>query len=147
MPTFGHSENPFATEEFDLEFADLKAHQVVSEHYRSYTDPGSGPVMDFIRSGGSDSAALQMAGRLVFQALVDDDGLSVDADKPVRGEDEDDGSWDNRLDEWNNRERWSSKRRFSTVVYGQNYKLAGSAVIELAEWIAKKAVGRPTKAL
>lgn len=166
VPVFGAGVDHSATLQFEVEYLDVTTREVEREKFTSWEDPGSGPVVTYLRGArADDQAAVQLAGALIFRALVDDDGLSSDYVLPTKP----DENWEQTLTEWaaeggqgeppeweplldhrydnrwDDREQWSSARRFAYLASSSRYKVPAKVITELADWIAHRAVARPTK--
>jgi hypothetical protein len=132
IPVFGKGPKdetrPVGIEVYDTIDA---ANEVVK--FLTYIDPGSGVVLSFMRAKTQDQK-LAAATRVVYSALVDTDGLSLDFDGTVEE--------DPRLTD---REQWSSRRRFAFFVESDRYRILSTVIEELAEWSVREAfAGRPT---
>jgi hypothetical protein len=131
VPVFGADAPLEDTVEFAVEAMHVPTGERIRHHFTAWRDPGAGPVLSFIRAAGD--AQMNAAARLIWHALVDDDGLP-ESYRPMPGEDR-----DARLDDV---EQWSSRRRFTRLVESPDDRIAGAVLEQLADWIARAALTR-----
>lgn len=133
IPVFGADTDLEGTIEFAVEALHVPTGERVQHRFRAWRDPGPEFVLAFIRSGGSDEAAMHAGALLLNRALVDNDGISVTATPEGLG-----AGWDDAP------EAWSSKRRFTHLVSAEDseYRVAAMMLIDLAGWLAKEAFNR-----
>lgn len=133
VPVFGAGTDLEGTLEFAVEALHVPTGERVQHRFRAWRDPGPEFVLAFIRSGGSDEAAMHAGALLLNRALVDHDGISVNATPDTLG-----GKWSDNPDDW------SSKRRFTHLVSAPDseFRVAAMMLIDLAGWLAKEAFNR-----
>lgn len=132
-----------ATYLFRLEVLNSATDLVERPRFRSYVDPGADAVLLYLRSRGDEDARVRMAGQLIFEALVDTDGLPHGYVAPPPTEADPEPEVDPRL---HDRAQWSSRRRFVALIEAPHYRVHSSVIVELAETMVGKAFkrgGRP----
>lgn len=133
-PVFGVTGNLAATRPFAVEVYHVPTQATEQWHFTAWVDPGAGPILAFLRAQ-TEAAEMNAAAGLLFNALVDDDGLPESYLPPP------DADVDPRL---HDRDEWSSRRRFTWLMDAATgeYRIAGNVIVELAKWIAQGAFTR-----
>lgn len=133
VPIFGADADLETTLEFAVEALHVPTGERTQHRFKAWRDPGPEFVLAFIRSGGSDEAAMHAGALLLNRALLDHDGISVNATPESLG-----GKWSNEPGDW------SSKRRFTHLISDpeSEYRASAMMLIDLAGWLAKEAFNR-----
>lgn len=131
VPLFGAGVDLGATVEFAVEALNVSTGEREQYRFRAWRDPGPEFVLGFLRSGGSEEAAMSAAAYLVREALIDHDGISLAATAEALG-----AEWDDAL------EAWSSKRRFNYLTVSPEHRMAALVLVDLAEFLAREAFKR-----
>jgi hypothetical protein len=155
--TFGGGKDHRKTVEFDVQAYDETADEDITLTFSAYVDPGSGPVLAFMRARTAQENS-SAAVALIYRALVDNDGLSVDYQPPTDDEVADaleeadtDATEDDVREEltdprFHDKTKWSSRRRFADMVDDEHLRVDADLIGDLAKWLTEQATGRPTGA-
>jgi len=145
VPTFG-ADAPHDTHPFRVAIYDPEEEASLTEEFLAWKDPGGGAILAFMRSGADPGRQIQAAARLLYDALVDTDGLQIEYVPP--GQDEVDPETgdplpvDPRLADIT---QWSSRRRFSYYSDSSRYRVPSDVIVDVADWLTREAFqGRPT---
>lgn len=141
VPVFGADADLEGTIEFAIEALHVPTGERRRHRFSAWRDPGPDFVLGFMRSGGTDEAAMSAAAQLIGRALVDSDGLSADYRPPGPGEDGKTPKPDPRLAK---PERWSSARRFYALIASDDERIAAMVLVDLAGFLAREAFKRGT---
>lgn len=119
----------------------IHRHTRVKEQFEfaALRDPGSGVILPLMKARDSDEANGRKIANLISRALADDDGLSENYKPPQATADNPNPEVDPRLED---REQWSSARRFYWLMDAEEYVTSTGLLGELADWLIHNAMTR-----